>query len=174
MPNTAQLPEPVLAAYLRWWHGLQSPQAGGSQRAARAQLKRCHSVAAVALEPAFQQLYQQLRAAYGGQDWPPFQQDRLAALAALGAHVQSANDLAFPKAASQGGEGGTAPLSPLRFRRLLDADDIESLFVGLRRALPLIGHTLSPSQLAKDVFEWGDGVKRRWAYAYAWPAESKS
>jgi CRISPR system Cascade subunit CasB len=171
MATSRTLPEPVLQAYLRWWHALQSPQAGGSLRAARAQLKRCASVAAVTLEPAYQQLYQQLREANGGQDWPAHQQDRLAALAALGAHLQTANDQALPKAASAGDK---AALSPLRFRRLLDADDIDTLFTGLRRALPLVGHALNPAQLAKDVFEWGDAVKRRWAYAYAWPADSQA
>ncbi len=174
MTPSHRLSDAVLRAYLHWWHGLHSPQASGGQRAARAQLKRCHDLQAVTLEPAYQALYQQLRAANGGDGWPTYQQDRIAALAALGAHLKEGNELSFPKAASRGAAEGRAALTPLRFRRLLDADDTDTLFLGLRRALPLLGYALNPAQLAQDVFGWGDAVKRRWAYDYAWPSDSKS
>ena len=66
-------------------------------------------------------------------------------------------------------EGDKPAVSPLRFMRLLESPDIDALFSGLRRALPLIQHRADVLQLATDVVNWGDAVKKRWAYAYRWP-----
>ena len=61
------------------------------------------------------------------------------------------------------------PVSELRFTRLLEAPDIEALFAGLRRSLPLIKNEVDPATLVDDICGWSDGVKKRWAYAYRWP-----
>ena len=69
-------------------------------------------------------------------------------------------------------EGDRPPVSPLRFRRLLETTDVEDLFVGLRRVLPLLSHRANVVALANDVVNWGDLTRKRWAYAYNWPQTS--
>lgn len=156
-------------AFLAWWRKLHSDS--GPQRGARARLKRAATLTQVVWEPAYQNAYQQLRQASGDACWTERQCDGLAAAVALAAHLkpsESSRVLSVAGAAS-GKEGSPNPVSPLRFRRLLDAPDIDSLFISLRRLLPLMGDSLDPAQLAQDLFGWGDVVRKRWAYAYNWP-----
>lgn len=148
---------------LDWWRGLAG-DAGG-----RAALRRAPDVTAVVLLPAFQRLHRRLSAAgWPGQGW---QDDRLAVAAGLLAHVREQTTLNLPQAMS---EGDKPPLSELRFKRLLDAPDVDTLFTGLRRALPLLQQRADICTLATDVVNWGDAVKKRWAYAYAWPEKSRT
>jgi CRISPR system Cascade subunit CasB len=143
---------------LNWWHGLQTDTGG------RAALRRANDITAVVMLPAYQRLHQRLKAA----GWPdqPWHNDRLAAAAGLLAHVREAGAQNIPAAMS---EGDKPAVSPLRFMRVLESPDIDTLFTGLRRALPLIGHRADVLQLSTDVVNWGDAVKKRWAYAYRWP-----
>ena len=66
------------------------------------------------------------------------------------------------------------PVSELRFMRLLESPDLDALFIGLRRALPLAKHSVDVLALANDVVHWSDAVKKRWAYSYEWPEKSKN
>lgn len=167
------LADAVKAEFLSWWHGLTSETASGTARADRAVLKRADSLTAVACTPAYQRIYRKLVAANAGEPWQAVQQERIAALIGLAAHVKASVPMSLPQAMSQRAEGSDRnPVSDLRFSRLLDAPDIESLFTGLRRSLPLIEHKVNPAALADDVFGWGDVVKKRWAYAYKWPEKS--
>jgi len=75
---------------------------------------------------------------------------------------------------SEGGPAEAPPLSELRFKRLLEAPDADALFTGLRRALPLLQHRADVCALATDVVNWGDAVKKRWAYGYAWRDKAKA
>ena len=84
------------------------------------------------------------------------------------AHVKQHQPQALPVAMSQH-DGDKRRLSPLRFTRLLESPDIDALFTGLRRALPLLQHQADVLALATDVVNWGDAVKKRWAYGYDWP-----
>jgi len=177
MPSSPYLAGPVQEAFEAWHQKLH--HLDGSWRAARAQLKRCHGVGNVLLEPAFQRLYRHLEEA--GTVFSPAmreaQMNGWAAAAALAAHVSPGEGRSFPVMASHTEKPGERPpLSPLRFRRLLDTpdDDIDALFKGLRRALPLIGGKVSAISLAADVLSWGDETRRRWAYAYHWPDEARS
>ena len=143
---------------LSWWQGLKTDTGG------RATLRRAPDITAVVMVPAYQRLHQRMQAAHWpGQTW---HDDRLAAAAGLLAHVRENSDRALPLAMS---DGDKPPVSPLRFMRLLESPDIDTLFTGLRRALPLIGHRADVLQLTTDVVNWGDAVKKRWAYAYRWP-----
>jgi CRISPR system Cascade subunit CasB len=156
-------PEQVWGQLLMtWWQGLKTNTGG------RAALRRAPNITAVVMLPTYQHLHQRLRAA----GWPdqPWSDDRLAVAAGLLAHVRELSDKALPVSMS---EGDKPAVSPLRFMRLLESSDPEVLFTGLRRALPLIGHRADVLQLTTDVVNWGDTVKKRWAYAYRWP-ESKS
>ncbi len=148
---------------LSWWQGLKTDTGG------RAALRRAPDITAVVMLPAYQHLHQRLRAA----GWPdqPWHNDRLAAAAGLLAHVREVSELGLPVAMS---EGDKPPVSPLRFTRLLESPDIDALFSGLRRAMPLIGHRADVLQLTTDVVNWGDTVKKRWAYAYRWPEKKGS
>lgn len=143
-----------------WWSRLDE------HRGDRAALRRADTLTAVTLTPAYQRIYTRL----GPGQWNPSERDRLAAIVGLLAHVKSDSGQSLPEAMSQRAEGTDRnAVSELRFRRLLDAPDLEALFTGLRRVLPLVQHGVDPVSLANDVFHWGDSVKKRWAYAYAWP-----
>ncbi len=158
-------PSAATGALLRWWRTLVVENPSGAARADRATLRRAADLTAVACLPAYQRVYRSMDG-----EWQDFQKERLAAVVALLAHVKRESSLSFPEAMSQKPEGSDRnPVSALRFQRLLDAPDIESLFSGLRRALPLIDHRVNPESLIRDVFFWGDGTKKRWAYGYAWP-----
>ena len=171
MANSYQygLPEAAKSVFMTWWRTISSEHAYGMARAERAMLKRAGSLTAVACMPAYQRLYRDMAGAIEGP-WRPFQQERVSALVALAAHVKDSSPMSLPQAMSFRPEGSDRnPVSELRFRRLLESPDMESLFSGLRRTMPLIEYKVSPVKLADDIFSWGDGVKKRWAYAYVWP-----
>lgn len=152
---------PSLGPVLRqWWASLDD------NRADRAILRRADNATAVALTPAYQRLYRRLC----GAGWPdePWRNDRLAAAVGLLAHVETDDDQPLPAAMSQR-EGDKPRVSALRFMRLLDSPDDEALFNGLRRVLPLLRYRAGVLALATDVVNWGDAVKKRWAYRYEWP-----
>lgn len=169
-PNRSyKLPDAVRSEFLSWWHALHSETAAGPQRADRAALRRADSLAAVACLPAYQRIYRRL-AEKADRPWAPYEQDRLAALIGLAAHLKEKDGSSLPEAMSRRAEGADRnAVSDLRFARLLDSPDLEALFVGLRRLMPLIEHRADPVQLTDDLFGWGDVVKKRWAYAYRWP-----
>lgn len=158
MANTFEFDSPVTKTLWAWWHGLEK------DRGARAQLRRCHNLLAVEQTPAFHAARQMLEKV----GLAP-RQARLPAAIALLAHVKSKGVQSLPLAFSQGDK---PPVSPLRFRQLLDAPDDEQLFTRLRRVLPLIDNAVDPIQLANDVMGWDDGVRKRWVYAYRWPTKS--
>ena len=146
---------------LRWWQGLDDDRGG------RAALRRAPDITAVVMVPAYQHLHRRLVAA----GWPDsaWRNDRLAATAGLLAHVKKHANGTLPKSMS---EGDKPRVSPLRFMRLLEAPDIDTLFAGLRRTLPLLDHQADVLALATDVVNWDDSVKKRWAYDYDWPVKT--
>ena len=150
---------------LRWWHDLDDDRGG------RAALRRAPDVTTVVLQPAFQRLHQRLLAA----GWPDqaWRNDSLAAAAGLLSHVREHVEQTLPAGMSQR-DGDKPRVSPLRFMRLLESPDTDALFTGLRRTLPLVQHRTDVLALATDVVNWGDEVKKRWAYAYAWPDKARS
>ena len=154
---------------LNWWEGLEDDRAG------RAVLRRASSITAVTLTPPYQRLYRRLLTVGWEEKAKPYQNDRLAAIVGVLAYVEQNDDRTPAKAMSQKGVGeDRPPVSELRFMRLLESPDLDSLFIGLRRALPLVKHRVDVLVLANDVVHWGDAVKKRWAYAYEWPDKSKS
>ena len=146
-----------------WWKGLDD------DRASRAILRRAADVTAVTLTAPYQRLYGRLREA----GWVNTRRDdALAAAIGLLAHVKNDEDEAKSLAASMSthAEGGDRPcVSELRFMHLLESPDLDALFTGLRRALPLMNHRVDAMTLVNDVVEWGDKVKKNWAYSYDWP-----
>ena len=150
---------------LRWWHDLDDDRGG------RAALRRAPDVTTVVLQPAFQRLHQRLLAA----GWPDqaWRNDSLAAAAGLLSHVREHVEQTLPAGMSQR-DGDKPRVSPLRFMRLLESPDTDALFTGLRRTLPLLQHRTDVLSLATDVVNWGDAVKKRWAYAYEWPDKTRT
>lgn len=147
---------------LNWWRGLAADTGG------RAALRRAPDITAVVMLPAFQHLHRRLLAAgWPDPPWQSEQNDRLAAAAGLLAHVREHCELTLPVAMS---EGDKPRVSPMRFMRMLESPDIDALFGGLRRALPLLEHRTDVLALTTDIVNWNDDVRKRWAYAYNWPA----
>lgn len=148
-----------------WWQSLDN------HRDERAGLRRAATLTDIPLLPAYHRLYARVD---GDRRWSAHQRDGFAAAVALLSHLRAESDQSLPLAMSDRPQGvDRNPVSELRFRRLLEASDLDTLFAGLRRALPLIGHKTAPLQLVNDVFYWGDEVKKRWAYAYRWPESNR-
>lgn len=145
-----------------------------NDRAARAILKRASSITAVSLAAPYQRLYQRLVAIDKGEQLKPHHRDALAAAVGLIAQVSEDVPGQLPKAMSARDGSGEAPVSDLRFARLLEASDVDSLFVSLRRALPLINNRADVLALASDVLNWGDSVKKNWTYNFEWKDSSKN
>ncbi|MBE2243855.1 MAG: type I-E CRISPR-associated protein Cse2/CasB [Burkholderiaceae bacterium] len=158
-----------------WWREVAQERDKGSARAARAILRRANDITAVTLTQPYQQLFRRLRDA-GWDDRFAVSNDALAAVVGLLVHIETeAAQTSLAEAMSQCPAGSTKPyVSEARFRRLLEAPDIDALFVGLRRALPLMSAGAPVLVLAEDLLSWArperrDEVKKRWAYRYAWP-----
>lgn len=157
-------PESALGhALLRWWQGLEA------DKGARAELRRAHDLTAVTLTASYQRFYRQMLAAGWPEDAEPWRNDRLAAIAGLLAHVKVLDSRRLAEILS---EGERPPFSELRFRRLLEAPTLDDVYLGLRRALPIIANKANIHELATDLLFWGDKVKKQWAYAYHWPKKS--
>lgn len=146
-----------------WWRGLDEDRSG------RAVLRRCATLDAVAMSAPYQRFYQYMIACGWSPNASESQRDRLAAIAGLLAHLKIEDARRLPDVMSP--IGGDKPLvSELRFRALLKIETSDDLFASLRRVMPLINHQTNVSMLAHDVYWWGDGIKKEWAYSYRWPA----
>ena len=151
---------------LSWWKSLDD------NRAARAELRRASDITEVTLSSHYQKLYRRLTAVGWDDEGRTHRRDGLAAAVGLLAHVERNEAQPLALTMSTPIEGSDRPpVSELRFRRLLESPDIESLFTGLRRALPLMGKRAHVMSLSNDVVHWGDSVKKKWAYEYRWPAD---
>lgn len=152
---------------LKWWQDLVD------DRASRAILRRAPTVTALTLSAPYQRLFRRFQAIGWNADSVAWRNDRFAAIVGLLAHVSEDRPGAPAKAMSYKPPGeDRPPVSELRFTRLLESPDIDSLFVGLRRTLPLMEHRIDVIALADDILHWGDDRKKRWAYAYEWPARA--
>lgn len=150
---------------LSWWNGLDDDRRG------RAILRRASSPTQTALTAPYQRVFRRLRCI---ADIHPQDYERLAALVGLLAHVKTNESRPIPQAMSECEKGDRPPVSELRFLRLLDSPDIETLFTALRRVLPLMKDRADVLALANDVSFWGDRVKKQWAYDYRWPEKNSS
>lgn len=152
----------------KWWLGLEE------DRASRAVLRRCATLDAVALSDAYQRFYRYMLACNA---WPAdaenWQKDKLAAIAALLAHVKSEDTQRLPIKMSEL-EGDRPLVSEMRFRDLLKIETTDDLFTSLRRTLPLMGYQANIEQLAHDVYWWNDKTKKDWAYSYRWPVKQSA
>jgi CRISPR system Cascade subunit CasB len=103
----------------------------------------------------------------------PSSDDRLAAAVGLLAHVTQNDERPLAETMSRSeGDSNRPSVSELRFQRLLESPDLDSLFMGIRRVLPLMGRRANVLALANDVIDWNDSVRKKWAYSYVWPDKS--
>lgn len=146
-----------------WWQAMQPSDEVGKQprgdRAGLARLRRCARVIEATFEPAVHRLCHRLDA---GEE----ELDRVALIAAVLAHVRKNNPA--QKVARQIGVSreGTALMSDLRFRRLLQADTPDEQLAGFRRLVALAGRELDVADLARSLRSWNEADRRRWVYAY--------
>lgn len=146
-----------------WWEAMQPRDEADKQRsgdrAGLARLRRCASVAEAAFDAATHQLCHRLGAGEAGLE-------RAALIAAVLAHAR-ANNPAQKVARQIGVSGdGTAAMSDLRFRRLLQADTPDEQLAGFRRLVALAGRELNVADLAQALWRWNETDRRRWVYAY--------
>lgn len=144
-----------------------------NDRGTRAMLRRCASLDEAVLSPAYHRFYRYMLACGWPEDAADWQNDKLAAIGVLAAMVKEDDGKDLPYRMSEQ-EGERPLLSELRFRALLKIDTTDDLLSGLRRALPLIACRTSLLRLADDVYWWGDVRKKKWAYAYRWPAKASN
>lgn len=172
-------------AVWRWWRtsiddvvaegageGRHDPQheSRGAKRKNRAELKRAASPAEVLAHPATHRLYR-LLCPDDSDGRISIRPERLALIASVLAGVEANRSGRLP--ARFGERVGDRPaLSPLRFQRIIRAEDDWRLAVFLRRALPLVDSRCNVSSLGSDLFYWGkdlraaDDVRTRWCFDY--------
>ena len=147
-----------------WWRALQSSDKKGERRSgdrgALARLRRCATVMDAAIEPVTLALCRRLGLGEAGLDGA-------ALLAAVLAHVRDERfDMTVARQIGMQRDG-TAVMSDLRFRRLLQADTPDERLIGFRRLVMLADRKLYVADLAAGLWRWGDeATQRHWIYAY--------
>lgn len=169
----------------QWWHDLHHDtfdQDGRlirkADRASCAILRRCATLDAVTLSPAYQRFYRYMLACNWPADAAPWQNDKLAAIAGLLAHIKTEDTQSLPVSMWNAKEEKLS-VSELRFRDLLKIQDADDLFVSLRRILPLLDYKANIFGLAHDVYNWGNphpkfNIPKQWAYSYRWPVKQSA
>lgn len=155
-------------ALAEFWLGLKD------NSAARAELRRCKCVAEVVMTPSFQRFCQKkLRGIFKDETmW----EDRMAAVVGLISHLKldvehevlGGKDRCVDLFAEQMARMVSAdrPLvSELRFHRLLQ-NERDELYSSMIRIIRMMKGGANLYGLAQSVYFWGDGIKKRWAYAY--------
>jgi|SRR3989338_9095245 len=151
------------ASLLNWWRGLEE------SRGERAELRRASEPTEVAFCSGFHRLLNDLRQGLA------VSAESLAVVAGVVVHAKTRDDsqifaaqMAAPKSAE-----GSARVSELRFRRLLQIPDRPALYQPLVRTIRLLGGAVNIVSLADDIYFWGDHVRKNWAYTYYEKAPSK-
>ena len=153
-----------------WWNALQPDpdRRRPGDRAALAQLRRCSRPEDAAEVPAALDLARRLGAHNG---YTPRLADFLATAIVL-AHVRKDDrDKRMPRQLGAAAQGERAPLSPLRFARLLSAQTPEERIAAFRRAVALADHKVNLRDLAEAMLDWshpvvGERTRIAWAFAY--------
>ncbi|MCG6116929.1 MAG: type I-E CRISPR-associated protein Cse2/CasB [Aquimonas sp.] len=155
----------------RWWNALED------DRGTRAALRRCATTLQVMQVAGFHHLHARLLPLGLSTRKPEdAEQDaaQLAVVVALLAHLRNAGDRKPALAFSTGeSPGDPPPVSPLRFRQVLEARAPDELLLRLRRVLPL-ARGLDAIELAADAFHWSDRIRKQWVFAYQWPTKQSA
>lgn len=152
-------------AAVAWWRGLQPNAETGApgNRAALARLRRAATVLDVMAEPETIDLFRRTGAtAY--VDLPA-----VALLAGVLAHVREdrhGQDVARLLGPERPDAPDTALMSPLRFRRLLEAVEPDERLAAFRRMVALADGRVPVFDLARSLLDWTEERRRRWIYNY--------
>jgi CRISPR system Cascade subunit CasB len=168
---TDEMLEDIGAVAKRWWRqAIRPDHESGRARAVRAMLRRAESPLDVVVVPEVHDLNHALAAA--GRDLTR-DSERLALVAVVLANIE--NDTPDRAAARMGGaHASRAPVSALRFQRLVRTRRPGELMRPLTRALAQIDHGANARALARDLLNWGETTRRNWCFDYygaARPAE---
>ncbi len=152
----------VVSPAVSWWRALQPNRPDGTRnptgdRAALAMLRRADLFSAME-EPATFALFRSLGCS------EPDDLPRVALCAAVLAGVRE--DRPEHPARSLGEPPEQAPMKPLRFRHLMEADAPEERLIALRRAVQLADRKISVRGLAEACLNWSDGLRRTWIFEY--------
>lgn len=158
--------DPSFEVLRAWWKGLED------DKGERAALRRAASLTEVMLSPAFHRLLNELRrAGFGISD---SRYPKLAATAGLAARIRGEDGAGMAASMGTPKSGGSkAVVSELRMRRILACNDIEELYMLLRRALALLDNRSNLADLAATVWNWvpmdekrPNDPRRQMAYDY--------
>jgi CRISPR type I-E-associated protein CasB/Cse2 len=149
---------------LDWYRYLDERDRGG-----RAQLGRCESADGAVFIPAFHGLIERFDSTPGALGAAEVR--GLARVALCAGRVRRAPNhpevgAAHTLAAALAKGDGGAPMSELRFRRLLEGADQDDALKQLRRAIDLLGGNVSLRDVAAAAFDFNPGLRKRWAFDY--------
>ena len=149
---------PTFAKTYLEWHG-EILDAKGE----RAELRRCGDPRDAVFCRAYHRLKRKVRALPEGEQ---LYGESLCVLAYLGVQIQKhLGKTSLPAAMANDGNQHTR-VSPLRFRRLLEARDRWEFCDRMMRVLPLLDREANMAELAKTVRFWNENSRRQWAETY--------
>jgi CRISPR system Cascade subunit CasB len=137
-----------------WWQGLEN------NKGDRAALRRSDSLAEVVFCPAYHWLLGMLRKE-GYLVAGEVRLQKLAAIAGLAARIKVDLPGEFGKQFGAVKQGDKPAVSELRMRRILACDDLEELYMLLRRALGILGGSANLSGLAATIWQWESLAEKR-------------
>jgi len=149
-----------------WWRDLQPYFPNGARnprgdRAALARLRRADLIGAMD-DPATFALFRALGCRHA-------RELTAVALCAGVLAVVREDDSRHPARAlgpAPGGDERSATMSPLRFRRLVEASEPEERLIALRRAAMLAGRQINVRGIAGACLDWSDATRRFWIFQY--------
>lgn len=157
--------KPADKAATWWWERQPYHGSTSNPRADRAGLSRLRraTVIGAMCEPA---TFDLLRVVAGTQRELPEVALCAAVLAAIRSDAKSGMHPARALGPRPGEKESSAVMSPLRFRRLVEADTIEDRLLMFRRAVALLKGTANVRRMAGACLDWSDAVRRDWIFQY--------
>lgn len=154
-PFSQWKPDDRSFAILReWWQELDD------NKGDRAVLKRADSLNEVVFCPAYHRLLAALRKE-GYFVAGAVRLQKLSAIVGLASRIKENIPGEFGKQLGALKQGDKPAVSELRMRRILACDDLEELYVLLRRAFGILGGSASLSGLAATVWQWESISEKR-------------
>jgi CRISPR system Cascade subunit CasB len=150
----------------RWWKSLDQ-----EDRAGRAELRRCRTVAEVAFTPPYHRLLKRLGSRLGEGD-----AKRVAVAAAILAHVEDepADGCSLPRQmATPKGDGQAPTINDTRFRHVIRNEEPDELLREMVRIVRQLDRTASVDPLFRDIVTWSERTRARWVRDF-YEATSKS
>jgi CRISPR system Cascade subunit CasB len=139
---------------VEWWQELEN------NKGERAALRRADSLSEVVFCPAYHWLLGSLRKE-GYSVTGEVRLPKLAAIAGLATRIKIDDPGVFGRQFGALKQGDKPAVSELRMRRILACDDLEELYMLLRRALGILGGSVSLSGLAATIWHWEPIAEKR-------------